>query len=1050
VAAAFARVDYAEIIRMLDRDLGGTSYSLGSLFRDEQRRVLKRVLREILTETEEAYARIYQQHLPLMRFLSHLGVPLPRAYQTAAEFVFNNGLREAYTAEPPDFARARALAAEAGEWDVPLDRADHAYRLARVLSRLARRWEEAPADLELLGALRDGVEAALALPFEVDLWDVQNRYFGLLRSFFPRFEAVAAEGPPGSLAWLGQFVSLGEMLGIEVSAMKETLAELGRAPLVADLVREFTLRRHVPRATYRLQFHKDFPFSEAEALAGYLAGLGVSDCYASPVLCSRPGSPHGYDIIDHARIAPDLGGEEGFYSLADALHREGLCLILDTVPNHMGIDHPDNRWWMDVLENGPSARHAGYFDIDWDPVNPDLTNKVLLPVLGDQYGAELEAGRFRLHYDDGAFRLTYYDHVFPIAPGTNALILEKALEGVVRALGPGHEDAVELESILTALQYLPPRTGLTPEKIAERYREKEVIRRRVRDLVNRSPAVREAVGRSVALFNGRPGDPASFDLLDRLIDGQPYRPAFWRVAMEEINYRRFFDINDLAAIRVERPEVFRATHELFLGLIGEGRADGLRIDHPDGLWNPTHYFRDLQLGALVAKLMRRLPPQREAAQVRQEAAEALEALRREAGDGPPPRPLYVVAEKILSEGEQLPEHWAVDGTTGYDFLNLLNGLFVAGRNEEAFDVIYREFAGPPPDFRQLVNSTKKMIMLISMASEINSLSHQLDRIAERNRQYRDFTLNSLTFALREVVACLPVYRTYITSPEDVTLRDRLLVENTIEEAKQRNPRTFESVFDFIGDTLLLRNLDRFPEGDRPMLIDRVMRFQQVTGPVMAKGVEDTAFYIYNRLVSLNEVGGHPVHFGVSLEAFHEQTAERLRRWPHSMLASSTHDTKRSEDVRARLNVLSEIPEEWREALFSWSQINAPRLTTLDDQLAPAANDQYLLYQTLVGAWPPGEMTREEFAEFRRRISDYMLKAVKEAKARTSWVNPVEEYDQAVADFVAKLLPDEREGDAFLTHFLPFQKRVAFFGYFNSLAQVLLKVASPGVPDFYQG
>jgi (1->4)-alpha-D-glucan 1-alpha-D-glucosylmutase len=550
----------------------------------------------------------------------------------------------------------------------------------------------------------------------------------------------------------------------------------------------------------------------------------------------------------------------------------------------------------------------------------------------------------------------------------------------------------------------------------------------------------------VRVFNGSTEDPRSFDLLDALIEKQAYRLAFWRVAAEEINYRRFFDVNELAAIRMELPQVFRSTHEVLLRLLAEGKATGLRIDHPDGLRDPAGYFRQLQEQYLLARMELKSGCPPEAL-----AHEVATAIAREASNGQrlAARPLYVVAEKILAEGEQLPSDWAVDGTTGYDFLNAVNGLLVDSEGREAFDRSYGSFTGTSTRYDQRVSSAKRMTMLVSMASEINALAHQLDRIAERNRRCRDFTLNSLTFALREVIACLPVYRTYITGPGAVSPRDRRIIDMAVEEAKRRNPRTAEAVFDFVRSAVLLSSLDDFPEPDRPRLVEWALKFQQLTGPIMAKSVEDTVFYSYNRLVSLNEVGGAPDQFGISVAAFHRQNAERLERWPHSLLSTSTHDTKRSEDVRARLNVLSEMPGDWQSALSRWGRLNSSKKTVVEDQPAPDRNDEYLLYQTMLGAWPVEPLAAAGLAEFRRRIAAYMHKATKEAKVHTSWVNPNEEYDEAVRGFVQRLLPDTAD-DPFLGDLLALQGTVAFFGYFNSLAQVLLKMTCPGVPDLYQG
>jgi (1->4)-alpha-D-glucan 1-alpha-D-glucosylmutase len=810
----------------------------------------------------------------------------------------------------------------------------------------------------------------------------------------------------------------------------------------------------MPRATYRLQFGRGLTFRQAEALIPYLHELGISDLYASPLFkpCAEEGA--GYDVCDHNQFNPAMGTAKDFDALSRTLKSKSMGLILDLVPNHMGIG-TNNPWWIDVLENGPGSTFSCFFDIDFQPVKPELRSKVLLPILEDQYGRVLEDGKFRLQLEEGAFFIYYHEHRLPVAPRTYSKVLEYPLEELIRTLGKENEDLQEFQSILTALGYLPSRTESTPEKLEERKREKEVIKRRIASLGQRSPEVRRAVESAVQAFNGRPGEPLSFDLMDSLIDAQAYRPAFWRVAADEINYRRFFDIDHLAAIRMELPEVFEAAHRLVFRLLGEENVTGLRVDHPDGLRNPARYFHQLQRNFLIHRLQTRsVPPGGSPASSFEEEADA--RLADVQGTRPaPPWPLYVVAEKVLGEGEPLPEDWAVCGTTGYDFLNGVNGLFVDGGNLRAMDRIYTHFMGAQINFANLVNTWKKMIMLVSLASEVAALSHQLERISEKNRGYRDFTLNSLTFILREIIASLPVYRTYITGPENVPERDRAYIESAVEEAKRRNPRTAESIFDFVRDTLLFRNLQNFPPEDRQGLIRFVLKFQQITGPVMAKGLEDTAFYIYNRLVSLNEVGGHPGKFGVSPEEFHLQNMERSEKWPHSLLATSTHDTKRSEDVRARIDVLSEMPGEWRAAVSRWSRWNAPRKTLVDRQPAPDRNDEYLFYQTLVGAWPmedpdhPLSLRSEEFLQFRERMAAYMRKATLEAKVHTSWVNPNEGYDGAVKDFVLALL-EPRGKNRFLGDLQAFQRRVAYFGRWNSLSQILLKLTCPGVPDIYQG
>jgi (1->4)-alpha-D-glucan 1-alpha-D-glucosylmutase len=809
----------------------------------------------------------------------------------------------------------------------------------------------------------------------------------------------------------------------------------------------------IPRATYRLQFHPGFNFRHAESLVPYLEELGISDLYASPFFkpCDAEGA--GYDVCDHKEFNPAIGTAEDFNALSQTLQSRAMGLILDLVPNHMGISG-GNPWWMDVLENGPSSPFSCYFDIDLQPVKPELKNKVLLPILEDQYGRVLESGKFRLDLEEGAFFIHYYDHRLPVAPRTYSRILKLPLEDLTRTLGKENEHLQEYQSILTALGYLPSQTDLSPEKLEERMREKEVIKRRIAALYQNSMEVRRAIDEAIQSFNGRPGEEASFDHLDGLIGDQAYRPAFWRVAADEINYRRFFDINHLAAIRMELPQVFAEAHHLVYRLLREGKVTGLRIDHPDGLWNPARYFQQLQKHFIFQIVRSQIAAEGESLGVSLETEELDWLAELEKKRPTIPWPLYVIAEKILSEGESLPRDWAVYGTTGYDFLNEVNGLFVDRGNLRAMDRVYSQFTGTSIHFGNLVNSWKKMIMLVSLASEVGALSHQLERISEKNRRYRDFTLNSLTFVLREIIAGLPVYRTYITGPENVPARDREYIETAVKEAKRRNPRTAEEVFDFVRDTLLLRNLDDFQEGDRGHLIDFVMKFQQITGPVMAKGLEDTSFYIYNRLVSLNEVGGHPEHFGFSAEDFHARNRDRRRDWPFSLLATSTHDTKRSEDVRARINVLSEIPGEWRAAVSRWSRWNVPKKTPVDGRPAPDRNDEYLLYQTLVGAWPmekPGEspaFSAEDFSRFRERIAAYMHKATLEAKVHTSWVNPNEEYDRAVRNFVMQVLDDRRK-NRFLGDLQAFARRVAFFGRWNSLSQVLLKLTCPGVPDIYQ-
>ncbi len=798
----------------------------------------------------------------------------------------------------------------------------------------------------------------------------------------------------------------------------------------------------IPFATYRLQFTPSFTFADATRLVSYLHALGVSDCYASPYFKACPGSPHGYDVIDHNALNPEIGSEADYLSFTRELQRHDMGHILDMVPNHMGIARSQNPWWADVLENGPSSVYASCFDIDWTPVKDELANKVLLPILGAQYGQVLENQELILRYEDGAFFVTYYDHCLPIAPRPSTAILSHRLGDLEHTLGPEHPHLLEFRSIITALTHLPLRTETDREKVIERHREKEIIKKRLAALTSACPEVRSFIDDNVRFFNGVKGDPHSFDPLDTLLADQAYRLANWRVAAEEINYRRFFDVNELAAIRTEDLTVFAATHQLLLQLFAEGQVTGFRIDHVDGLYDPAGYLRRLQQAAALALQHGRSP---EAPSSLSRSDQLIAQLQVESLPLSADLPCYLMVEKILSAGETLPEHWPIHGTTGYDFLSVLNGIFVDQANEKHLTDIYTRFVRSRVDFSDLVYESKKLIMQASLPSEINVLGHQLNRLSEKNRHARDFTLNSLTHAIREVIACFPVYRTYVNGG-GVTERDRAIIELAVARAKRKNPARESSVFNYLRDVLLLRFPDRAREEDRQAQRAFMMKWQQCTSPVMAKSVEDTAFYRYNRLVSLNEVGGAPEQFGATLASFHEQNRQRFRQWPFSMLATTTHDTKRSEDVRARINVLSEIPQEWRAALRHWSARNKKKKLLVDGQPAPDRQDEYLLYQTLLGVWPLAAMTGDEYSVFKRRIQDYMRKATKEAKVNTSWINPNEAYDDAVQEFVSAVLDDCLLSEDFQA----FCHKVAQHGMYNALAQTLLKLTAPGVPDIYQG
>ncbi len=783
----------------------------------------------------------------------------------------------------------------------------------------------------------------------------------------------------------------------------------------------------IPRATYRLQFNRDFTFARAEGIVPYLARLGISHCYASPYLKARPGSAHGYDIVDHNALNPEIGTSEDHDRLAGALREHGMGQILDIVPNHMGIGG-DNSWWVDVLENGPASTYSEFFDIDWEPFKEELRGKVLLPVLGDHYGKVLEAGELKLVFNAGRgeFCVHYHDQRFPIDPQTCPEVLAYDAARLQAVLGADDSRYLGYQSLVTAFRNLPARTETGAEKIAERARDKEIHKRSLADQCAASSDICRHIEENVGQFNGEAGGRESATLLHPLLEAQAYRLAYWRVAADEINYRRFFDINDLAGLRMENPQVFFATHRLITDLVARGKVHGLRIDHPDGLYDPVKYYAALQehvAGALTGRENR--------------------------GTGMPEPMLYVVAEKILASYERLPEDWPINGTTGYEFANLISGWLVYGPAERAMQRIYQRFIAEHLDFDELLYHRKKLIMRVSLSSELNVLANRINRLSESDPHTRDFTLTALRDALMEVVACFPVYRTYVTG-ERVTTEDRRYVDWAIAQAKKRSPAADVSIFDFIRDVLLLENLRDKPEPYRRAATEFAMRFQQYTAPLMAKGLEDTTFYTYNKLVSLNEVGGDPRRFGASVAAVHHANQERAQCWPHAMLCTSTHDSKRSEDVRARIGVLSEIADEWKTHLARWSRINRGKKRRLDSgDLAPSRNDEYLLYQTVIGAWPLEEIDEQGLATFRARIQAYMLKAVREAKVRTSWINPSQDYEDAVAHFVTELLSNPQR-NAFLDDFLPLQRRVSRLGMFNSLSQTLLKLTAPGVPDIYQG
>jgi (1->4)-alpha-D-glucan 1-alpha-D-glucosylmutase len=851
--------------------------------------------------------------------------------------------------------------------------------------------------------------------------------------------------------------------------------------IVEALRREFAHMAARPLSTYRLQLDREaMTYRHTAEVVPYLRELGISHLYTSPDRKARAGSPHGYAIVDYDALNPELGSTEDYQALVEALRSCGLGRIPDIVPNHMSAAAGENPWWTDVLENGPGSPYAAYFDIDWDPVKEELHNRILLPMLGQQYGDALESGQLRVEYRDGAFAVRVYDALLPLDPKTYPRVLARNLDRLKQALPADSPDVPELESILTALDHLPDRTQQGVETVRERQREKEVVKKRLGQLTAQCPAVAEFIASNLQEINGAAGNVESFDALHRLLDAQVYRLAHWKSAGDEINYRRFFDINDLAAICMEDPCVFENSHRPVFEMLLRGELSGLRIDHIDGLLDPTDYLWKLQRGwirALGQKVLAELAEPRRVGQDR--GASAGPPIPPDGGPAlasslvPPydhmpswsdlepavfqaifnegdhrSLPLYVVVEKILGPDEPLPRQWPVAGTTGYDYLRWVNGLFVDWQGKGALAKTFARFVGEAADFREMVHESKVSILRSAMSSELQLLARRLNRLSERHRRFRDFTLNMLRFALREMIVCFAVYRTYLR-PQEISERDRRVIARAAAQAKRRNPDLDPGTFDFVRDVLLF-------EQPAPLELDGcrerelfVGRFQQVTSPVMAKGVEDTAFYRYFPLSSLNEVGDDPAGRPVYVDDFHRENAARQAEWPGSLLATTTHDTKRSEDTRARIDVLSEIAQEWGRAVNRWARINRRHRREVDGSPAPSRADEYLFYQSLLGIWPlqsPDEAAQRQIAA---RLQAYMEKATREAKLQTSWLNPNAGYDAAVREFVAAVLEPGAK-NRFLARFTAFHAEIARFGLFNALAQVLLKLTSPGVPDIYQG
>ena len=769
------------------------------------------------------------------------------------------------------------------------------------------------------------------------------------------------------------------------------------------------LPEHIPNATYRVQLHDKFTFADLARIVPYLADLGITDLYLSPIFRASPGSTHGYDVCDHNEISPELGGREGLSEISRLLRERGMGLIVDFVPNHMGIEGPHNRRWMDVLEHGRASRFAGFFDIEWNPRQAALQDRIIVPTLHDFYGRVLESGDFRLAYEESRFWVYYRTLRFPLCPESYGLILQR----LAWLRNPGAPVSHQLEKMAEQFRSLPKPASADDEALVkERHRASDALLRELADLIedeNLAADVRE----TLAALGGDRANPDSFDQLHQLLEEQNYRLAFWKTGTHEINYRRFFAVDTLVGLHMETRQVFDETHRLLKELLGEGIVTGVRVDHIDGLWNPAEYLE--RLAALAPS---------------------------------PDKPFYSLVEKILTEKEEMRADWMTHGTTGYDFAGSLINLLLAARSENEFTRIYREFAGISINPDEQAYRIKLYIMDELFPNALDNFAIDLEARVRTDRRWRDWTLAELRPALSRIIACLSVYRTYRVVGHSPTAEDVSVVDRAVAEAMRLNNSSDPLAYQFIRDILTGRYPDEKAGPElRTWADDWICKLQQYTGAIMAKSVEDTFFYRYVRLFAGNEVGHHPAEFGRPVSDFHDDNRKRLEQWPASMLGTSTHDTKMSEDVRARLLALSEIPQRWDTAIHRWSKLNHGAKTLVNNLLAPDANEEYLLYQILLGAWPLEDDGVND--TFRTRIKDYMHKAMAESKARTNWVSPNQPWLAACDKFIDIIL-DPKASGPFREDFVPFAAEIAQQGMKISLVQVALKLTCPGVPDFYQG
>ncbi len=755
---------------------------------------------------------------------------------------------------------------------------------------------------------------------------------------------------------------------------------------------------NLPGTTYRLQFNKDFNFESARKLLPYLQALGITHIYASPIFKASKGSTHGYDVVDPTQLNPELGTPDDFDSLINEAHEKGISWLQDIVPNHMAFDI-ENRMLVDLLENGPDSRFFNFFDVEWSYVHFGDKPRMLAPFLGKYYQETLEGKEISLKYDADGFSINYYDNKFPVRLSSYAEILSLRFEKLQNKLGRNYPAVIRLLGLLHIVKFLH-----TINDIDERYNQIKFIKDLLWELYSNDEQVKMYINETLKIYNGRKENPESFDPLDKLLSEQYFRLAFWKVANEEINYRRFFNISSLISLKVENDEVFNRTHSLIFKLVKEDKIDGLRVDHIDGLYDPEEYLHKV----------------------------------RDRIDGK-----YLIVEKILEQDEHLPENWPVEGTTGYDFLNFVNGVFCNVKNETKMNRIYTQFTRRASSFDDMVVDKKRLIISTRMAGELERLSLLVEEIAKRDRYGADITLNGIKTALEEILVHFPIYRTYVNGKK-ISDPEKAYINHTIGELKYSNPR-LEYEINYIGKLLTMQHKS-LSEELYEKSINFIMKFQQLTGPLMAKGYEDTALYVYNRFISLNEVGGNPSEFGLPLNEFHKKVRRRGIKWRYSLNATSTHDTKRGEDVRARINVLSEIPDDWNLRVKKWSNMNFKYKKENNGRFFPDKNDEYFLYQTLVGILPFDGKPDEDF---KKRIKEYAIKVVREAKVYTAWVKPDEVYEKAFLNFIDNILA-ESDSNLFLDDILDFQRYTSFYGMFNSLSQTILKMTAPGIPDFYQG